>query len=129
MEAKENYMKILFNSDDINFEAEFNDTQTAKEVIQSLPITSTVSTWGDEIYFDIGVKCSPQNATMDVGVGDIAYWTQGHCLCVFFGPTPSSDNEKPVPASPVVIVGKTNADSNSLRKIKGGATITVSIKE
>ena len=63
-------MKVLFNTQDINFEAEFNDSQTAKEIIENLPISSTVSTWGDEIYFDIKVKCSPENATMDLGAPD-----------------------------------------------------------
>ncbi len=120
-------MKVLFTAESISFEAEFNDNQTAKEIIQNLPISSTVSTWGDEIYFDIKVKCSPQNATMDVEVGDVAYWTQGHCLCVFFGPTPSSENEKPVPASAVVVVGKTNDSASTLRQIKGGEEITVSL--
>lgn len=122
-------MKVLFTTESVSFEAEFNDTQTSKEIIQNLPISSTVSTWGDEIYFDIKVKCSPENATMDLESGDVAYWTQGHCLCVFFGPTPASEDEKPIPASAVVVVGKTNVDTSSLRSIKGGEEITVSLKK
>ena len=62
---------------------------------------------------------------MEVVPGDIAYWPQGKCLCVFFGPTPASSDEKPVPASPVVIVGKTDASADSLRAIDGGEEIKV----
>ncbi|UCG35660.1 MAG: hypothetical protein JSW17_02365 [Candidatus Omnitrophota bacterium] len=120
-------MRIKFETATVSFEAEFNETQAAKEIVQNLPISSTASTWGDEIYFDIGVKVSPQGATMEVEEGDIAYWTQGHCLCVFFGPTPASSGKKPVPASPVVIVGKTRASPQELCQIQGGEEITVSL--
>jgi len=120
-------MRIKLKTAAVSFEAELNETQAAKEIIQNLPISSIVSTWGDEIYFDIGIKVSPQGATMEVKEGDLAYWTQGHCLCVFFGPTPASSGKKPVPASPVVVVGKTSALAQELRQIQGGEEITVSL--
>jgi len=122
-------MKVLFNAESLDFDAEFNDTKTAKEIIQNLPFESTVSTWGDEIYFDIGFKASAQSATMEVDIGDIAYWPQGKCLCVFFGPTPASTTLKPEPASPVVVVGKTNAARQDLKKIKLGEKISVTLRK
>ncbi len=120
-------MRIQFSTATTRFSAELNETQTAKDIAQHLPIHSTVSTWGDEIYCDIGVKASPEGATMDVEAGDVAYWTQGHCLCVFFGPTPESVTEKPVPASPVAIIGKTDASAQQLRQIHGGEEIRISL--
>jgi hypothetical protein len=120
-------MKVKFKTGVFTFYVELNDTLTAREIAQNLPIKSTVSRWGDEIYFDIGFKASSLGAVMDVNVGDVAYWSQGKCLCIFFGPTLASTNAKPVPASPVVIVGKTNASPQGLRQVQLGENITVSL--
>ena len=122
-------MKIKFQTENQTFYGEFNNTQTAKEITRHLPIESTISLWGDEIYFDLGFKASAHNATMDVDIGDIAYWSQGKCLCVFFGPTPVSQNKKPVPASPVVIIGKTNTAAQELKKIDLGEKIILTREE
>jgi hypothetical protein len=118
-------MKVLFKTESFKFSAEFNDTITAKEIIQKLPVESIVSRWGDEIYFDIGFKASAEGATMDVDIGDIAYWSQGKSLCIFFGQTLASTSSKPVPASPVVIVGKTTVSPENLRQIQLGEKISV----
>lgn len=118
-------MKVLFKTESLEFFAEFNDTLTAKEIIQKLPIESTVSRWGDEIYFDIGFKVSAEGAAMSVDIGDVAYWSQGKCLCIFFGPTLASTSSKPVPASPVVIVGKTTALPEDLKQIQLGEKVSV----
>ncbi len=120
-------MRVLFKTGSFSFEAEFNDSPAAKKIVENLPIESEVSTWGDEIYFDTGISCPADDKTMDLEVGDVGYWPQGKCLCVFFGPTPASSGEKPVPASHVVVVGKTGASSESLKAIKGGEKITVSV--
>jgi len=121
-------MQVLFKAESFTFPVEFNDSQTALEIIEKLPVSSTVSTWGDEIYFDIGFKASAQGAAMEVNIGDIGYWPQGKCLCVFFGATPASTTESPVPASPVVIVGKTSASKQGLKSIQLGEKISVCIE-
>jgi hypothetical protein len=120
-------MKISLKTEEKTFFAQLNDSQTAKDIIANLPVKSTVSCWGDEIYFELGFKASAEGATMDVDIGDVAYWSQGKCLCVFFGPTPASEDDRPVPASPVVIVGKTDASVDELKQIRMGEKITVSI--
>jgi len=118
-------MPIVFKAESFSFPVKFNDSQTAREIIKKLPLESTISTWGDEIYFDIGFKASAENAVMEVKIGDVAYWPQGKCLCVFFGPTPASSSELPVPASPVTIVGQTEALREDLRRIQLGEKILV----
>jgi len=120
-------MKVNFKAESLTFPVEFNDSQTAKEISQELPLSSTVSTWGDEIYFGIGFKASAQGASMEVKIGDVGYWPQGKCLCVFFGPTPASTSKDPVPASSVVIVGRTSASKEELKKIKLGEKISVEL--
>lgn len=122
---KRNIVKVAFQTENLTFYAEFNDSQTAKDIVEELPVESVVSTWGDEIYFELGFKASSEGASMEVEIGDVAYWTQGKCLCVFFGPTVASINGNPVPASPVVIVGKTDASPQDLKTIELGEKIKV----
>ncbi len=122
-------MRIKFRTNTFSFTAYLNDSSCAKEIVANLPIESFVSRWGDEIYFDIGFKASAEGASMEVEVGDVAYWSQGKSLCVFFGPTPASDTEKPVPASPVVVIGKTSVSPADLRRIQLGEKITVVFDE
>jgi len=98
----------------------------ARKISQNLPIESKAKLWGDEIYFDTGIDAPAEGGTMEVEAGDIAYWPEGKCLCVFFGKTPASENDKPVPASKVVIVGKAEVDPAKLRGVKSGAKIKVS---
>lgn len=118
--------RIIFQTGKIAFSGFLNDTQAAREVFDNLPVSSEVSRWGKEIYFNLGFKVSSHSATMDIGKKDIAYWPQGKSLCVFYGPTPSSEEEdKPVPASPVVVVGKVDASPSDLDKVTLGQQIKV----
>ena len=120
-------MVIVFKAQNIGFYVEFNENPTARDIIEKLPLEGKVMTWGDEIYFDTGIKAVSDGKTLDVDVGDVAYWPEGQSICVFFGPTRASVGKKPVPASPVVIIGKTFASSDELREIKEGEGISVFI--
>jgi len=119
--------KITIGSKDLNIELklDFLDNACAKDILKGLPIESKAQIWGDEIYFDTGIKASATGATLDVNVGDIAYWPEGKCLCIFFGATPISSNDKPVPASEVVVVAQAKVDPVLLRKVKPGSLIKV----
>jgi len=119
-------MKVVFTAGSASFEGQLNESPAANVIGKKLPLTAEVNTWGDEIYFDIGLTCPRDGQTLKVAVGDIGYWPQGRCLCVFFGPTPASPGPEPVPASPVVIMGKTTASVELLRSIRDGEEITVS---
>ncbi|UCB56874.1 MAG: hypothetical protein JSV30_06685 [Candidatus Omnitrophota bacterium] len=110
----------------IELKVEPLDNPTSRKISSSLPIESRAETWGDEIYFDTGIAASASGGTLDVDVGDIAYWPEGKCLCIFFGRTPASSGEKPAPASEVVIVGKARLNPESLRRVKPGSKIRVS---
>lgn len=122
-----NKKKVRIESGDrkVEFEVEFLDNPTAKKILESLPIESKVNRWGDEIYFDTGIVAPVQGATLDVEVGDVAYWPEGTSLCIFFGPTPASLKDKPVPASEVVVIGRASLNPELLRKVKSAAKVTV----
>ena len=80
---------------------------------------------GDEIYFEIPVKLPAENATMDLKVGDIGYWPQGSCFCLFFGKTPASTGNEPRPASEVNVVGSFTTSAETLRNVKEGAAVKI----
>jgi len=109
----------------LEVEAWLNETKTATKVFEALPITSTVNTWGDEIYFTIPVDAKPEDAKELVSLGDIGYWPPGKAMCIFFGKTPISRGDEIRPASPVNIIGKVEGDYRSLKKVKDGEKITI----
>ncbi|MBW6463461.1 MAG: hypothetical protein K0B84_04680 [Firmicutes bacterium] len=53
------------------------------------------------MYFPIPVEIKAENAATLVEEGDLAYWPEGRCFCIFFGLTPASKGSEIRPASPV----------------------------
>ena len=109
----------------LELEAWLNETKTAAKVFEALPITSTVSTWGDEIYFTIPVDAGPEDAKELVNLGDITYWPPGKAMCIFFGKTPISKGDEIRPASAVNIIGKVDGNLKTLKKVKDGEEIII----
>ncbi len=105
------------------FKGMLQDDSIAEAIRQKLPIASTVMRWGDEIYFDVPIKLPNEQPTRAVTVGDIAYWPDGPCLCIFFGKTPASKAGEPRPASDVTIIGHTEASPTLLQAIPEGVPI------
>ncbi len=85
---------------------ELSSTACAQQIAESLPIETSINTWGEEFYFEIPVSADlDESATSEVEVGTIGYWPPGRALAIFFGRTPMSTTDKPVPASDVNLVG------------------------
>ena len=51
---------------EIDIECTLNDTDTAIKLLDVLPITASTSTWGDEIYFPIGLGVDIEPDSSDV---------------------------------------------------------------
>jgi hypothetical protein len=110
----------------VRLEAELFGTPAARAVLEALPLETGFSTWGDEFYFEIPPEMPlDETATLRVKVGDIGYWPPGRALAIFFGPTPMSASNEPVPASEVNIVGRVLGDATVLRGVKAAGTIKV----
>lgn len=91
---------------ELTLRGELADTACAGAIAQSLPLETSFSTWGEEFYFEIPVSADlDETATSDVEIGTIGYWPPGRALAIFFGRTPMSTTDKPVPASDVNLVG------------------------
>ncbi|MBA4393124.1 MAG: hypothetical protein C0407_06200 [Desulfobacca sp.] len=78
------------------------------------------------MYFPISVKeKNIQNPADTVQFGDLGYWPEGHCFCIFYGPTPISPPGEIKPASSVEIVGRLLGDPKELKKVKGEEKIWI----
>jgi hypothetical protein len=106
--------------------AELNDSPTAAAVAAALPLRGTANRWGEEIYFRIPVD-QPEagDARTAMAVGELAYWPPGQALCIFFGRTPASTDDRPRAASPVNPLGRVLGDVAALAGVPGGAAVLV----
>ena len=119
-----NKIRILVN--DLNIEAELNESKTAQLIWDALPIQSKTNTWGEEIYFAIPVKAEQEGGAREVvSSGELGFWPPGHAFCIFFGPTPASRGDEIRAASAVNIIGRVLSDPKSFRKVKDGVNITL----
>ncbi len=113
--------RILITAGPVSLPAELNDSPTAQQVWDALPIEGRANTWGDEIYFEIPVVArQAADARDDVAVGELGYWPPGHAFCIFFGPTPASSGPAPRAYSPVNILGRVLDDATAFRAVRDG---------
>jgi uncharacterized protein len=110
--------QIAIRVGSLTMEAELNDTHTARQVAEALPIRSGFSTWGDEIYFAIPIAAELEaDAQEVVEMGDLGYWPPGKAFCIFFGPTPMSQADEIRPASAVNLIGKVIGDATQFKAV------------
>src|SRR6195256_643480 len=113
--------RIRFDFGSIVLEAELLDTPTARAVAAALPLTSSVMTWGEEVYFEIPVKVAREaGARAVVTPGEIAYWPEGHCIALGFGRIPISQGDETRLASPCNIFARVLGDVTVLANTGAG---------
>jgi len=117
---------IKITAANIILEALLADTACAEAIWKILPLSTKTNTWGDEIYFSIPVHHELDATARDiVEVGDVGYWPDGPAFCIFYGPTPISNDKQIRPASAVNIIGKVIGDPTSLRAVSSGSKIII----
>ena len=119
--------QIKIEFENISIDAVLNDSETENKIKKILPISNSVNTWGDEIYFSIGVNDDENDSKEVVELGDLGYWPPGNAFCLFFGLTPASEGDKIMPASPVNVIGKILGDLEILKSIKSGEKVSVKL--
>ena len=118
--------KVRITVGSVQLDAELKSTKTAREVYAALPVESPVNLWGEEFYFKLaGVKDYRETATNQVKVGDVAFWGAGQVVAIFFGRTPMSMGQDPVPADRVNIIGRIIGDASMLRRAMDAPTIRI----
>jgi uncharacterized protein len=105
--------------------AALDGSKTADAIWAALPLEAKASTWGDEIYFDIGLPIEAESPKEVVGLGDLGYWPPGSAFCVFFGRTPASTGDEIRPASAVNVFGRVDGDPTVFKKVRAGARVMV----
>ena len=99
--------RVNFTIGETEVQSEFNDSETARKIFEALPISSSGNYWGGEFYFPAPVEAPrAEDACEVVEPGTVAYWPDGSCLCIFWGPTPASQGSECRAASRVNIVGR-----------------------
>ena len=112
-------MKIKITSGQISAVAELKNTPTAKVIYNALPIEGSANRWGDEIYFVIPVNLELENDAKEVvDAGDVAYWPEGSCFCIFWGKTSASKKDEIRAASKVNVFGRVKGDTKIFKNIK-----------
>ncbi len=108
---------IIITIGDESVDAELNDSQTSKQILEKLPIESDFSTWGDEIYFSIPIMAGSENGKEIVELGELGYWPPGNAFCIFYGATPGSSEDEIRPASAVNPLGQILDDPKIFKRL------------
>jgi hypothetical protein len=118
--------RIRFDFGTLTLDAELLDTPTAKAVAAALPISSSVLTWGEEIYFDVAFEVARDaEARAVITPGEIAFWPQGPAIAIGFGRTPISKRNETRLASPCNVFAKAIGSVQVLAKVKTGVKVKV----
>jgi len=124
-------IKLVFLDISREVSIELDDSHspnTVQSILQNLPIEVNINRWGDELYTEkTHVVEKEENAKRQVKLFDVAYWPEGNALCLFYGPTPISEEGKILAYSPVNIVGRIIPDNDEkesvLEKIKDNTRV------
>ena len=119
-------MRIRLVFDSVQVTGQLNDTPTAQKVAAALPIESSVSTWGEEVYFGIPVNdAEAPDATTVVDPGAICFWVMGSSMAIPFGRTPVSRGDECRLYSNVNVIGRVEGDPKVLGAVKSGESVRV----
>lgn len=117
--------RIRITTGGVEVTATLNNSRTADEVWESLPIKGSGSTWGDEIYFRTPLQSGEDDGQEVVEMGALAYWPPGQAICLFWGPTPASRGDEIRPASAVNVIGQIEGDPTVLDPVRSGSDIVL----
>jgi hypothetical protein len=119
-------IKIVAGS--VEFLAELEDTPTARAIVDALPRESTARTWGEEVYFDVGVDAALEPDARDVvDPGTLCFWVEGRSIAIPFGRTPASHADECRLVTRVNVAGRVLGDPVALGGVRDGDSVRVEI--
>jgi hypothetical protein len=124
--VEETMARVRFDFGEVQIEAETLETPTAEKILTALPLEATAQTWGEEVYFGVGVSAAREEGARDVvELGEIAYWPDGEAIAIGFGRTPVSRGAEIRLASPVNVWAHAKDDVRKLNGVRAGTRIAV----
>lgn len=121
-------IKITIGSIDVF--AELLDTPTAQAIADNLPFASKAQTWGEEVYFETPVTAALEADARDlVEAGELAFWVEGQCIAIGFGPTPISQGNEIRLAARTNIWARALSDVQELKKTQPGDFVFIEMVE
>jgi hypothetical protein len=115
---------MRIEADGVRLYAVLAATPTADSVWEALPLEGRARRWGEEIYFDVGLRLPLEpGARAEVASGEIGYWPEGPAVALFFGRTPASTGDAPTAASPVNVFARITGDAARLARVREGSRI------
>jgi hypothetical protein len=122
------YIVSLDFSSGVRVICELVDEPELEKLLENSSFEAKAERWGDEVYFELPVKLELKGERTLMEVGEVAYWPDGNCLCIFFGPTPMSRDEQPVAYSKVKPLGRVIEGLNRLKDVSNEELVRVSVK-
>lgn len=129
MSTSNNNQQIVITVGEMVIHATPLATETAQALCDAMPCSAPIQTWGKEIFFQLPLDIQPESTARDVvEAGELAYWPDGGCVAIGFGPTPASRGGEIRLVAPVNIWG--TADPAAVRQLKqasDGDTVTMEV--
>ena len=122
------YIVSLDFSSGVRVICELVDEPELEKLLENSSFEAKAERWGDEVYFELPVKLELKGERTLMEVGEVAYWPDGNCLCIFFGPTPMSRDEQPVAYSKVKPLGRVIEGLGRLKDVSNEELVRVSVK-
>ena len=120
--------RIRITAGEVALDVELLDTPTAEVLVGRLPLHARARTWGEEVYFEAPAAVELEaDARAVVEPGEVAYWVEGQCIAIGFGPTPISHGQEIRLAAPTNVWARTDDDVRRLRAVRDGDPVNVEI--
>lgn len=106
--------------------ADLQPGPTVTRLLAALPCESTVSTWGEEVYFSLPIAATPEpGAQQVVDPGTVCFWVEGSALALPWGRTPASRTDECRLVCACNVLGRIRGDPAELKSARDGETIRV----